>query len=319
MPPRAGTTQPWWSLGQLFFTISRRFSARLNFSFLSEAKVLSKLTPILSLFASKDILTGDCILRVPYSVQIASDNLLPKVSALLDDQVGSVMKVAIVLLVEQKLGWALKQFPHILRSITFKDFMHAYALVKSRAWGSTKGVSLIPFADFLNHDGVSEAIVLNDEDKLVSEVIADRNYAAHEEVKIQIDIPHHDFLREMKLEILQKHYLPTIEDDNGFKSSWDSFIIKEVKSAEGKGKGLPQSLRAFARVLCCTSHQVVGAADSPNTCKRFALQRQMALDLLTGELRILKSASAWLKNYCASLLQHADMNDAASYDGSVQE
>ncbi|KAJ9175617.1 hypothetical protein P3X46_014158 [Hevea brasiliensis] len=481
MPPRAGTTQPWWSLGQLFFTISRRFSARLNFSFLSEAKVLNHLDdecedflPWLerkagvhvssklyigkssygrSLFASKDILTGDCILRVPYSVQIASDNLLPKVSALLDDQVGSVTKVAIVLLVEQKLGWesewahylsclpqleemnstifwsrseldmicqsfvyqetinqkaqiekdfltikpALKQFPHILRSITIKDFMHAYALVKSRAWGSTKGVSLIPFADFLNHDGVSEVIVLNDEDKLVSEVIADRNYAAHEEVlirygkfsnatllldfgftlpynihdqvKIQIDIPHRDFLREMKLEILQKHYLPTIEDDNGFKSSWDSFIIKEVKSAEGKGKGLPQSLRAFARVLCCTSHQdlsdlvieaaqndgrlarrpfksrsreiqaheimlshltqlieeydtsvkSLGHADSPTTCKRFALRRQMALDLLTGELRILKSASAWLKNYCASLLQHADMNDAASYDGSVQE
>ncbi|KAF2295905.1 hypothetical protein GH714_035039 [Hevea brasiliensis] len=334
MPPRAGTTQPWWSLGQLFFTISRRLSARLNFSLLSEAKVLNHLNDECedflpwSLFASKDILTGDCILRVPYSVQIASDNLLPKVSALLDDQLGSV-KVAIVLLVEQKLGWLNLELGEAQREYLGNAFI------------------IIPFADFLNHDGVSEAIVLNDEDKLVSEVIADRNYAAHEEVlirygkfsnatllldfgftlpynihdqvKIQIDIPHHDFLREMKLEILQKHDLPTIEDDNGFKSSWDSFIIKEVKSAEGKGKGLPQSLRAFARVLCCTSHQVVGAADSPNTCKRFALQRQMALDLLTGELRILKSASAWLKNYCASLLQHADMNDAASYDGSVQE
>ncbi|XP_021663079.2 uncharacterized protein LOC110651906 isoform X4 [Hevea brasiliensis] len=427
MPPRAGTTQPWWSLGQLFFTISRRFSARLNFSFLSEAKVLNHLDdecedflPWLerkagvhvssklyigkssygrSLFASKDILTGDCILRVPYSVQIASDNLLPKVSALLDDQVGSVTKVAIVLLVEQKLGWE-SEWAHYLSCLPQLEEMNStifWSRIKSRAWGSTKGVSLIPFADFLNHDGVSEVIVLNDEDKLVSEVIADRNYAAHEEVlirygkfsnatllldfgftlpynihdqvKIQIDIPHRDFLREMKLEILQKHYLPTIEDDNGFKSSWDSFIIKEVKSAEGKGKGLPQSLRAFARVLCCTSHQdlsdlvieaaqndgrlarrpfksrsreiqaheimlshltqlieeydtsvkSLGHADSPTTCKRFALRRQMALDLLTGELRILKSASAWLKNYCASLLQHADMNDAASYDGSVQE
>lgn len=125
--------------------------------------------------------------------------------------------------------------------------------------------------------------MLNDEDKHVSEVIADRNYAAHEEVlirygkfsnatllldfgftlpynihdqvKVQIDIPHHDLLRETKLEILKKHYLPAIEDDNGFKTSWDSFIIKEVKSAVGKGKGVPQSLRAFARVLCCTSHQ----------------------------------------------------------------
>ncbi|XP_021618623.1 ribosomal lysine N-methyltransferase 4 isoform X3 [Manihot esculenta] len=465
MLSRAGTSQPRWSLGQLFFTFSHRFSARLNFSSISEVKVLNHLDdecgdflPWLerkagvqvssklyigkvsygrSLFASRDIQIGDCILRVPYSVQISSDNLLPKASALLDDQVESVTKVAIALLVEQKLGWqesewahyvsclpqlgemnstifwsrseldmicqsfvyqetikqkaqlekdflrikpALEQFPHILRRITFKDFIHAYALVKSRAWGSTKGVSLIPFADFLNHDGVSEAIVLNDEDKHVSEVIADRNYAAHEEVlirygkfsnatllldfgftlpynihdqvKVQIDIPHHDLLRETKLEILKKHYLPAIEDDNGFKTSWDSFIIKEVKSAVGKGKGVPQSLRAFARVLCCTSHQdlsdlvleavqndgrlarrpfksrskeiqaheillshltrlieeynasvkSLGNAASPSICKRFALRRQMTLHLLAGELRILKSASAWLKNYCASLL-----------------
>lgn len=28
----------------------------------------------------------------------------------------------------------------------------------------------------------------------------------------------------------------------------------------------------------------------------------MARDLLSGELRILESASAWLKNYCATLM-----------------
>ncbi|XP_068316715.1 fructose-bisphosphate aldolase-lysine N-methyltransferase, chloroplastic-like [Pyrus communis] len=78
---------------------------------------------------------------------------------------------------------ALKNFPKMSKSITYKDFMHVYALVTSRAWGSTKGYSLIPFADFLNHDGTSESIVLSDNDKHFSEVIADRNYAPGEEVR----------------------------------------------------------------------------------------------------------------------------------------
>ncbi|XP_037497876.1 N-lysine methyltransferase setd6 isoform X2 [Jatropha curcas] len=482
MLQRAATAQPlpWWSLRQLFFTVSHQLSVQRNFSSISKSRVLNHLDeecedflPWLerkagievssklyvgkssygrSLFASEDIQTGDCILRVPYGVQIASDKLLAKVSALLDDEVEHDTKLAIVLLVEQKLGqesaWApyvnwlpqlgemdsaifwskseldmiykssvyqetieqktqidkdflrikpaLEHLPHSLRSITFKDFVHSYALVKSRAWGSTKGASLIPFADFLNHDGISEAVLLNDEDKQVSEVIADRNYAPHEEVmirygkfsnatllldfgftlpynihdqvRIQIDVPHHDVLREMKVDILQRHYLPTIEDDNGFKSSWDSFVIKiwfscrEVKSAGGKGKGLPQSLRAFARILSCTTHQdlsdlvmeaaqndgrlarrplrnssreikahevlsfhitqlieeynasikLLGPANCPSTCKRVALRKKMAFDLLSGELRVLKSASAWLKNYCTTLLQQ-------TAHGSVQE
>lgn len=39
----------------------------------------------------------------------------------------------------------------------------------------------------------------------------------------------------------------------------------------------------------------------PPACETLALRRQMARNLLEGELRILKSASAWLKNYCAAL------------------
>lgn len=130
-------------------------------------------------------------------------------------------------------------------------------------------------------------------------------------------------------------------------SSW------EVKSATGKGKGIPQSLRAFARVLCCTSIQELNelameavqndgrlarrplricskeieahkillshitqlieeynvslesleTVNSPSMYGRFALRKQMARDLLTGELRILKSAAAWLSNYC-TLVHH---------------
>ncbi|XP_034202763.1 uncharacterized protein LOC117617487 isoform X5 [Prunus dulcis] len=283
---------------------------------------------------------------------------------------------------------ALKNFPETFESITYEDFMHAYALVTSRAWGSTKGYSLIPFADFSNHDGTSESIVLSDEDKLFSEVLADRNYTPGEQVlirygkfsnatllldfgftlpynihgqgclwlyfqiQIQGSIPHHDNLREMKLDLLKRHHRPVSKDDNGFSSSMDSFTIKEIRSGSGKGKGIPQSLRAFARVLCCTSpqelsdlveeaaqhdgrlarrpltnisreikaHQMListltqlaedydasvkslGPISSPATRERLSHRRQMARDLLSGELRILESASAWLKNYCATLM-----------------
>ncbi|XP_022765260.1 ribulose-1,5 bisphosphate carboxylase/oxygenase large subunit N-methyltransferase, chloroplastic isoform X2 [Durio zibethinus] len=386
-----------------------------------------------SLFASEIIRTGDCILKVPYSVQIAPGNLLPKIKALLSDKkIGTVSKLAMILLVEQKRGqdsewdhyisclpqhgyihstifWseyeldlicqssvyqetvdqkvtiekdfaavmpALEQFPELFESITLKDFMRAYFLVTSRAWESTKGLSLIPFTDFMNHDGVSNSIVLFDEDKKLSEVIADRNYSPgeevlisygkfpnatllldfgftlpyniHDQVKIHMNIPYHDILREMKLELLQQHPSPTTKDAIGFSCSEDTFIIKSPK---GKGKGLPQSLRAFARVLCCTSPQelsdlameaaqtdgrlarrplkdsrrefqahqmllshithlmqqhdaaikLLAPVNFPSMCDTFAHRRQMAHDLLTGELRVLKSASTWLKNYCAVL------------------
>lgn len=152
-----------------------------------------------SLFASKTIQTGDCILRIPYDVQLAQDTLLPEISGLISDEVGIISKLALVVLVEQKKGqdseWApyvnrlpqlgeihstifwskdeldmicsssvyqetvnqkakieknfmaimaaLERFPEISKSITIEDFMHAYSLVASRAWESTKGLSLI--------------------------------------------------------------------------------------------------------------------------------------------------------------------------------
>lgn len=41
----------------------------------------------------------------------------------------------------------------------------------------------------------------------------------------------------------------------------------------------------------------------------FALRKQMARDLLTGELRVLKSAGAWLENYCATLTNKSYLSD----------
>ncbi|WZZ15801.1 hypothetical protein YC2023_108890 [Brassica napus] len=43
--------------------------------------------------------------------------------------------------------------------------------VGSRAWETSRGISLIPFADFMNHDGLSASIVLTDEDNQLSEVL----------------------------------------------------------------------------------------------------------------------------------------------------
>lgn len=45
---------------------------------------------------------------------------------------------------------AIEPIPEISETITYMDFMHAYALVISRAWESTKGVSLVSLVDELH-------------------------------------------------------------------------------------------------------------------------------------------------------------------------
>ncbi|CAN6567544.1 unnamed protein product [Malus baccata var. baccata] len=384
-----------------------------------------------SLFASKSITAGDCVLKVPYSLQLASDNLVPELKDLLSDEVGDAAKLAAVVLFEQRMGnvdccssliyyvverfslWILRFLfmqdsgwaPYI-RRLPCPEEMHCTIFwsddelelirqssvyqetINQRSQIEKEFLAIrmlllehgkarrIPFADFLNHDGTSESIVLSDDDKQFSEVIADRSYAPgeqvlirygkfsnatllldfgfthsyniHDQVQIQGNIPHDDVLREMKWELLKRHHRPISNDVNCFDSSMDSFTIKEVRSGSGKGKGIPQSLRAFARVLCCTSpqelsdlakeaaehdgrlarrpltnssreikaHQMLvskltrlvedydasimslGFVSSRITRGRLHIRRQVARDLLNGELRILKSASAWLRNYC---------------------
>ncbi|XP_019052786.1 PREDICTED: ribulose-1,5 bisphosphate carboxylase/oxygenase large subunit N-methyltransferase, chloroplastic isoform X4 [Nelumbo nucifera] len=350
-----------------------------------------------SLFASEFIQAGDCILKVPFNVQITPDNVLPEINSFLGKDIGNTARLSIVILVEKKMGqdseWApyinslprvgemhstifwtkddlemvkksavyqetinqqaqiekeylsvrpaLDHFPEFFEDITLKDFMHAHAIVGSRAWGSSKGLSLVPFADFLNHDGVSEALLLSDEDKQTSEVIADRDYAPGEEVLIRYG----------------KFPNATLLMDFGFTLPYNIYdqvqicvSVPQVRSAKGKGRGIPQSLRACARILSATSIQelkelVTEAAQNDGRLARrplknrsreieahkllllqvfnliqeygasieslgptyassvgvLALRRKMALDLLTGELRVLRSASSWLKNYCATL------------------
>ncbi|XP_039047280.1 uncharacterized protein LOC120187691 [Hibiscus syriacus] len=103
------------------FSFPHRLLIKFEFSSLFQAMRRSgtKISSVLSigkspygrsLFASENIRSGDYILKVPYSVHIKPDNLLPKLKALLSDKIGIISKLAAVLLVEQKMdqdsGWA---------------------------------------------------------------------------------------------------------------------------------------------------------------------------------------------------------------------
>ncbi|XP_073113308.1 ribulose-1,5 bisphosphate carboxylase/oxygenase large subunit N-methyltransferase, chloroplastic isoform X2 [Elaeis guineensis] len=389
-----------------------------------------------SLFASKCIQAGDCILKVPYNVQMTSDKFPSDIEPFLVHDVGNISRLAAVLLAERKLGqnsgWAtyinclpqmdemhntifwskdelemirpspvyqetfdqkayimkefsalrpaLEHFPQTFGDVHLEDFMHAYALVilmAPHSYISSMGNLEGHIFDFLNHDGTSDAILLSDEDKKISEVIADQNYDIGEQVMIRygkfsnatllldfgftlpyntydqilMDAPFHDSLYQIKSELLQNHCLPRIVDASGFNGSKSSFVIKEVKSASGKGKGIPQALRAYCRVLSATSLEelkaltVEAAEDDGRLARRtltdrdreiqahhmllslfipmirdydsalkvleslnnarvgnqLSIRRQMAKDLLKGELRVLQSACAWLTNYCANI------------------
>ncbi|XP_073026904.1 ribulose-1,5 bisphosphate carboxylase/oxygenase large subunit N-methyltransferase, chloroplastic isoform X1 [Primulina eburnea] len=387
-----------------------------------------------SLYASDYIRAGDCILKVPYSVQMAPDNLPPEISCLLGDKVGNVAKVALLILLEQKLArnseWApyvsrlpkaekmhstvfwsndelemiqpsalyretLKQktqigkdftaikatfdgFHYGVQDITLQEFAYAYGLVTSRAWESSRGVSLIPFADFLNHDGTSEAYVLSDELKQHSEVLADRDYAPgdqilirygrfsnatllldfgftvphniYDQVLVEFSIPHDDHFNAWKLGLLERYRVRNTKEINDFTSDGNIFRIKEVRAGSKKGKGIPQALRAFGRIVSSNSRQEINAMvkeaeQNDGRLARYPLKnrireieahqfllvkmaqlieehkahiklleptppylqensvrrRKFAKDLLDGELRVLTSASAWLKNYCLTL------------------
>ncbi|XP_034593222.1 fructose-bisphosphate aldolase-lysine N-methyltransferase, chloroplastic isoform X2 [Setaria viridis] len=381
-----------------------------------------------SLFALEPIQEGDCILEVPYGVQLTQDKLPQEVCMLLDNLVGDTAKIAVLLILEQHLGhasgwepyikslpckdqmhnmmfWDLNElhmvrnsavyneaieqrelvkkefsavkpvlecFPHLFGEVKLEDFMHACALVSSRAWLTSR--------DFLNHDGRSNSILLYDEQKDVSEVIADRNYAVGEQVMIRygkysnavlalnfgftlsrniydqaqtwVDMEDQDsFSREKLATWLRHHHGPKSEDMFSCNYTKASFVIKEVKFCGGKGVGVPQILRAFFRVFYATSleeleemsteaarddgrlarrplenrereihaHRMLllhldeeiqgyftaiehlGIASDPESRSVHPFRKEMAKDLLVGELRVLRSARAWVATYCETL------------------
>ncbi|WMV33013.1 hypothetical protein MTR67_026398 [Solanum verrucosum] len=68
-----------------------------------------------SLVARHLINPGDCLLKVPYNVQLAPDDLPRGINSLLGDYVGNVAKVALLILYEQNLGKKSEWDPYITR------------------------------------------------------------------------------------------------------------------------------------------------------------------------------------------------------------
>ncbi|KAJ4770711.1 SET domain-containing protein [Rhynchospora pubera] len=290
-----------------------------------------------SLFASKPIEAGDCILKIPFSAHISVDNLPLEMMPLIPNEIDSQSLVAVALLAEQNLGqksdWApyvnclpglgemhnsifwskeelemirpsfvysetiewrkqfekdflalktaMENFPDLFGNVQLENFLHARALVSSRAWEIIKGVAMIPFADFLNHDGSSNSVLAINVKEQRDEVIADRSYAVgdevfirygkfsnatllldfgftlpvncYDQVRILMDVTSDDPLYAQKCQLLHEHSLPTKLNSNTLKKKQRSFLIKQVRTFKGKVKGIPLALRAFARVLSATS------------------------------------------------------------------
>ncbi|GKD03123.1 MAK10-like protein, partial [Tanacetum coccineum] len=66
-----------------------------------------------SLFDCKPIKAGECMLKVPHSVKLTQDSLPPKVSSLLRKDVSNRTKLALVILLHQKLGQASEWDPYM--------------------------------------------------------------------------------------------------------------------------------------------------------------------------------------------------------------
>ncbi|KAL8474372.1 hypothetical protein ACS0TY_031004 [Phlomoides rotata] len=200
------------------------------------------------------------------------------------------------------------------------------------SWVYEHGVSLIPFADFLNHDNTSGAYLFGNQHKQHSEVTADHNYDVGDEVRIRYGKFSNAAL--LKFDILHNLRAPSMKEDNEFTSCWNSFKIKQQK-------GIHLSLRVFSCILVCKSQQELDgsreeATQSDGRVARYPLKnrvrkiaahqlllskvsqlieehnqhikllvpttsdirRRLAQDLLQGELRVMKSARDWLANYC---------------------
>nr|XP_016434376.1 PREDICTED: ribulose-1,5 bisphosphate carboxylase/oxygenase large subunit N-methyltransferase, chloroplastic-like [Nicotiana tabacum] len=185
------------------------------------------------------------------------------------------------LFVEQEF-LTIKKADFVQDVLTLEDFKYAFSLVTSRAWESSRGVSMIPFADFANHSDLSETIVLSNEEEQLSEVIADYSYAPgdevlirygkfsnarllldfgftlpcnkYEQVQVELSIPHEGNLRQLKLELLSRHKMLILKDVNGLSSSENSFALKEIndlaeEAAENDGRLARRPLKDKSREI----------------------------------------------------------------------
>nr|GEU79534.1 hypothetical protein [Tanacetum cinerariifolium] len=156
------------------------------------------------------------------------------------------------------------------------------------------------------------------------------SWREYDTVLVEINVPPHDHLREMKLDLLDRHSIQARMRIKKSHYCGNYFIAENVESSCVKGSGISIPLRAFSRVVCCTSPQVAAAremeahrflhlkfddmienhtaalesltlAASPTLSGKRPRRMQLARDFLSQDLQILRSNSAWLKNYCEAL------------------
>ncbi|MCO5604034.1 hypothetical protein L7F22_058191 [Adiantum nelumboides] len=77
----------------------------------------------------------------------------------------------------------------------------------------------------------------------------------NDQVEVWMGLFQHDALYNLKLELLQSHGMPMLPKFGGSVYCGNYFPIREVKATKGRGKGIPQSLHALARVLCAVSDE----------------------------------------------------------------
>ncbi|XP_024528299.1 ribulose-1,5 bisphosphate carboxylase/oxygenase large subunit N-methyltransferase, chloroplastic isoform X1 [Selaginella moellendorffii] len=260
-----------------------------------------------------------------------------------------------------------QRYEHVFGgTVSYASFKHAYVTVCSRAWriDGLEKLAMVPFADFMNHDWSSNAMLTYDTDNGSTELFADKNYAAGEQVTISfgplcnaslaldfgftvpynpwdkvqlwLGISRRDSLRKEKLQYLHSHEMLTLTNPDGSDSGGMSFTLREVCDSAGNGRELPGPLFTMARVVCATSSEALLSCDKKQdelketdalalilTCVETRIQQhfeailalqncrsqapaesttllcvEMAEAILGGELRVLRSVSAWLKRQC---------------------
>ncbi|XP_024524044.1 SET domain-containing protein 4 isoform X2 [Selaginella moellendorffii] len=173
----------------------------------------------------------------------------------------------------------------VLGEVSLTDFMHAYSTVSSRSWESREGdltMSMIPFADFFNHDHNCQTRLSYDKEKDCAVAVADQDYKAgdeiflsygstpnsilavdygfavasnpHEQVEVPMGVSLTDPLRDLKLQTLSRHNMSTDLNDDGSPSGRKRFTFRDSDLAE-RGSMAVAPLRAFARLICAESYE----------------------------------------------------------------
>ncbi|XP_057416407.1 uncharacterized protein LOC130710999 [Lotus japonicus] len=308
------------------------------------------------------IKTGDCILRFLTVCFHSSQwqfgsygiHLPAEIRSLISEEVGNIAKLAIVILIEKKLGQGSEWEPYIsclpehqeLHNTIFWNESELEMIRQSSVYQET-----------INQKSQIEKVFLAIRPISSSSSSTPSSFLINNRNGLPANLRSPLFYRywlDFRSSGEKRYSSCAVVGNSGilFNINHGCRSTREVRSAGRKGKGLPQSLRALARVLSCTATQEVNdliveaaktdgrlarrplqdinreiqahlmlsslfirlieerkttimsfnSSNSSSLCERLPVViRLMARDLLHGKLRVLKSTSTWLENYCSSL------------------